>query len=128
MVNAQMTIMMIDWMCITPLSLDPVAEVDIPQRKGKKGDRDCDVDNVLHVRLLNLRPLPGSLFAAEPPDDSGSCGVLVLGKDVLCAGEEDRHVRPIAPKFILHLKPIGDSNVIGRGDLFQCLGDAAEQA
>src|SRR5271167_4883081 len=120
MVNAQMTIMMIDWICITPLSLDPVAEVDIPQRKGKKGNRDRNVYEVLHVQLLNLRPLPRPLFAAEPPDDPSSCRVLVFGKDVLCTGEEDRYVRPIAPKFVLHLKPIGHSNVIGRGDLFQC--------
>src|SRR5271166_6048112 len=123
-----MTIMMIDWICITPLSLNPVAEFDITQRQREESNGDYDKYQVLHVRLLSLCPLPRPLFAAEPPDDPYSCRILVLGKDVLCTGEEDRHVRPIAPKFVLHLKPIGHSHVIGRSDLLQRLGDPAKQA
>src|SRR5271167_1471074 len=98
MVNAQMTVMMIDWICIMPLSLNPVAEFDITQREREESNGDGDIDKILHVQLLALRPLPRPLFTAKPPDDSGGCRVLVLGKNVLCTGEKDRHIRPIAPK------------------------------
>src|SRR5271157_3545861 len=46
-----MTIMIVDSICMIS-SLNPVAEVDIPQRQREKRDRDCDKYQVLHVQLL----------------------------------------------------------------------------
>src|SRR5271166_5515231 len=123
-----MTIMMIDWICIMPLSLDPVAEFDIPQRQREERNRDYDKYQVLHVQLLTGVSLPRPLFAAVPPDDSDGCRVLVLGENVLRAGQENGLIRPIAPVFVLHFKSIRQGKVIGGCDFLQRLGDSTEQA
>ena len=62
--------------------------------------------------------LPRSRFAAEPPDHSHSCSVLVRAIHALATGQKDWPVGKIAPVFPPHVKSICQSEVIGCGNLF----------
>lgn len=72
-------------------------------------------------KLLQRRVLPNYLFT-DKPDYSDGGRVLVLGENVLCAGEDDCHIGPVAPVFVLCFKAACYGGIIGRRDFLQFLG------